>query len=91
MIMKKIIPIVIATASLFTMSDAQAATQQHRTHHHRALVMGATISPAVLNANASLNDNLSDHEMHMRNLRDSGYNPKNDFGPSGNMSDPANW
>ena len=53
--------------------------------------MGATITPAVLNANASLNDNLSDHEMHMRNLRDSGYNPKNDFGPSGNMSDPANW
>lgn len=89
--MKRVIPIVITTASLFTMSDAQAAAQQHRTHHHRTVVMGATISPALLNANASLNDNLSDHEMHMRNLHDSGYNPKNDLGRSGNMSDPNNW
>ncbi len=90
--MKKVIPIVIATASLFTAPDAQAAAQHHRTHHHRVVVMGgATISPALLNANASLSDTLSDHEMHMRNLHDSGYNPKNDMGPSGNMSDPYNW
>lgn len=88
--MKKVIAIVIATASLLRVSDAQAAAL-HRTHHPRAVVMGATISPALLNANASLNDNLSDHEMRMRNLRDSGYNPKNDVGPSGNMSDPNNW
>ena len=89
--MKKLIPILIATASLFTVSDAQAATHQQRTRHHRAVVMGAPISPALLNANASLNDNLGDHEMRMRNLHDSGYNPKNDLGPSGNMSDPGNW
>jgi hypothetical protein len=89
--MKRVVPIVIATASLFTMSDAQAAAQQHRTHHHRAVVMSATISPALLNANASLNDNLSDHEIYMRNLHDSGYNPKNDTGRSGNISDPNNW
>ena len=88
--MKIVIPLVIATASFFTVPDAQAAAQQHRTDH-RAVVMGATISPALLNANASLNDNLNDHEMHMRNLRDSGYNPKKDIGPSGNMSDPSNW
>jgi len=54
-------------------------------------VMSATISPALLNANASLNDNLSDHEIYMRNLHDSGYNPKNDTGRSGNISDPNNW
>ncbi|WP_407179300.1 hypothetical protein [Bradyrhizobium sp. STM 3562] len=89
--MKKVIPIVIATASLFTMSDAGAAAQQHRTHHHRAAVIGATIRPALLNANASFNGDLSEHEMHMRNLHDSGYNPKNDIGPSGNISDPNNW
>ncbi|WP_152535863.1 hypothetical protein [Bradyrhizobium sp. Ai1a-2] len=89
--MKNVIPIVIATASLLSVSDAQAAAQQHRTHHHRAAVMGATISPALLNANASLNDNIGHHGMHMRNLHDSGYNPKNDVGPSGNVSDPSNW
>lgn len=89
--MKSVISVVIATASLFTVSDAQAAALQHRTHHHRAVVLGTTINPALLNSNASFNDNLGNHEMHMRNLHDSGYNPRNDFGPSGNMSDPSNW
>ena len=27
----------------------------------------------------------SDHALYLRNLRDSGYNPKNDFNPNGTM------
>ena len=27
----------------------------------------------------------SDHNMYIKNLRDSGYNPKNDFDSSGNV------
>jgi hypothetical protein len=78
--MKKIILISIAVASLST-----TALAGHRTHH-RHLVMGVGVSPVLLNANASLNGNGSDHAMHSRNLHDSGYNPKDDFDSFGNVS-----
>jgi hypothetical protein len=78
--MKKIILISIAVASLST-----TALAGHRTHHHH-LVMSVGVSPVLLNANASLNGNGSDHTMHIRNLHDSGYKPKDDFDSFGNVS-----
>jgi hypothetical protein len=48
--------------------------------------MGVGAGPALLNANASLNGNGSDHAMRIRNLRDSGYNPKSDVDSFGVMS-----
>jgi hypothetical protein len=86
-IMTKIMLISIAVASLSTTALADTRTAGHRTHH-RHLVMGVAASPALLNANASLNagGNSSDHAMHMRNLHDSGYNPKDDVDSLGNMS-----
>ena len=83
--MKKIILIAIAVASLSTMALADARVAKHRTLH-RQVVMGVGVSPALLNANASLNGNGSDHAMHSRNLHDSGYNPKDDFDSFGNVS-----
>jgi TPP-dependent pyruvate/acetoin dehydrogenase alpha subunit len=87
--MKKIILISIAVASLSTTAPADARTAGHRTHHHH-LVMGTAASPALLNANASLNSNAGlnggDHAMHMKNLHDSGYNPKDDVDSFGNLS-----
>jgi hypothetical protein len=83
--MKKVILITIAVASLSTTALADARVAKHRTLH-RQVVMGVGFSPALLNANASLNSNGSDHAMHNRNLRDSGYNPKNDFDSLGVMS-----
>jgi len=83
--MKKTILVSIAVASLSTTAPADARIAGHRTHHHH-LVMGSGASPVLLNANASLNGNGSDHAMHIRNLHDSGYKPKDDFDPSGNMS-----
>ncbi|MBR0899531.1 hypothetical protein JQ616_31650 [Bradyrhizobium tropiciagri] len=82
--MTKIILVSIAVASLSTAALADARTAGHRTHH-RHLVMGTALSPAVLNANASLSGDVSDHAMHMRNLHDSGYKPKDDFDPYGNV------
>jgi len=79
-IMKKIILISIAVASLST-----TALAGHRTHH-RHLVMSVGVSPVLLNANASLNGNGSDYAMHIRNLHDSGYSPKDDFDCFGNVS-----
>lgn len=48
--------------------------------------MGTGVSPTLLNANASLNSNGGDRAMRVRNLRDSGYNPKNDVDSFGVMS-----
>ena len=72
--MKKIILISIAVASLST-----TALAGHRTHH-RHLVMGVGVSPVLLNGSGG------DHAIHSRNLRDSGYNPKDDFDSFGNVS-----
>ncbi|WP_136626397.1 hypothetical protein [Bradyrhizobium macuxiense] len=82
--MTKIILVSIAVASLSTTALADARMAGHRTHHHH-LVMGTGLSPALLNANASLGGDSSDHAMRIRNLHDSGYNPKNDFDSSGNV------
>ncbi|WP_407165367.1 hypothetical protein [Bradyrhizobium sp. ORS 111] len=83
--MKKVILVSIAVASLSTAALADARTAVHQAHH-RHLVMSTGVNPVLLNANASLNGDGSDHAMHMRNLRDSGYNPKNDFDSDGNVS-----
>ena len=85
--MKKIIPVAIAIALLPTITSADARGAKQRTIQ-RPIVLGAGVSPVLLNANASLNGNGSDVDraMHIRNLRDSGYNPKNDYNAFGAMS-----
>ena len=87
--MKKVILITIAIASLSTTALADARVAGHRIHH-RHVVMGVAATPVLLNANASLNGNGNgngnNHVMHMRNLHDSGYNPKNDVDSFGNES-----
>ena len=84
--MKKIILITIAVASFSMTALADARVAGHRTHLRRA-VMSTAVNPVLLNANANanLNDNGSDHAMHIRNIHDSGYNPKNDFDSLGNV------
>lgn len=85
--MRKFILVAIAVLSLpaTTLADTRAAKQRTAP---RAIVMGPTASPAVLNANASMNGTVTaaDREMHIRNLRDSGYDPKQDFDAAGNLS-----
>lgn len=85
--MKKIILVAIAVTVLPTITLADARVAKQRTIH-RQVVMGAGVSPALLNANASLNGTVtsSDRAIHLRNLHDSGYNPKNDYNAFGAMS-----
>ena len=85
--MKKIILVAIALTVLPTITPADARVAKQRTIH-RQVVMGAGVNHALLNANASLNGTGSDVDrtMHIRNLRDSGYNPKNDYNAFGVMS-----
>jgi hypothetical protein len=84
--MKKIILVAIAVVLLPTITPADARVKQRTIH--RQVVMGPAVNPALLNANASLNGagTDSDRAMHMRNLRDSGYNPKNDYNAFGARS-----
>jgi len=85
--MKKFILAAIAIAFLPTTTLADQRVAGHRTSP-RPIVMGPAPSPAALNANASINGNVTaaDREMHSRNLRDSGYDPRRDFDAFGNVS-----
>lgn len=85
--MKKFILAAIAIASLPATTLADTKATGHRAPH-RHVVMGPAPSAAVLNANASMNGNVTatDREMHIRNLRDSGYDTKRDFDAVGNIS-----
>jgi hypothetical protein len=74
---KSILAIVILALST---SGALAA---HRTHHRHAVNAFASVgaSPVVSPGGASS----SDHVLYIRNLHDSGYDPKNNINASGNV------
>ena len=65
--------------------STSAALAAHRTHHSHAMnahaAVPATPSPATSIGGVSS----SDHAAYMRNLHDSGYNPKNNFTAAGTM------
>jgi hypothetical protein len=51
-----------------------------------AVLLSATAAtPTFAQALAPGGVTSSDHTLHIRNLRDSGYNPRNDFNPNGTM------
>jgi hypothetical protein len=62
------------------MAEESVGTNAKGVHHH------------FLDANASVAegaapiDTLSAHDLHMENLRDSGYNPASDFNAAGNVN-----
>ena len=78
----------LAIAALVTVELAlstSGALAAQRTHHRQA-------SPALqregvrgLNAYAAGPANSNDSALYIKNLRDSGYNPKNDFDGAGNV------
>ena len=63
-------------------APAEAKTVHH--HHYReanaSAPMAAPVDPAAAPA-----DIMSAHESHMKNLRDSGYDPKGDLTAAGNL------
>jgi hypothetical protein len=70
--------LVIAILALST-SGAFAA---HRTHHpHHAMNAYATTAAPPVGVMGGVNS--SDHAMYLRNLHDSGYNPKGDYNANG--------
>jgi hypothetical protein len=77
----------LVSLAILTLSTS-AALAAHRTHHHH-LVMNAAVAepapPPVGWMGGPMNSD--DHALHLRNLHDSGYNPKNDFNAAGNVVD----
>jgi hypothetical protein len=68
--------VAIAILALCT-STALAA---HRTHHRQSMNASAAAGASPV---APPGVSSSDHAMYLKNLRDSGYNPKNDFNKTG--------
>ena len=83
--MKKSILVGLAILTLST-SAAFAAQQSHHRHamHARAMnahaAVPATPAPAITGGGSS-----ADHAQYMKNLHDSGYNPKNNFNTNGTI------
>jgi hypothetical protein len=51
-----------------------------------AVLLSATAAtPTFAQASAPGGVSSSDHALYLKNLQDSGYNPKNDFNPNGTM------
>ena len=76
---------ILVGLAVLTLSTS-AALAAHRIHHQRAMnAYGAMQAPAPAGpwmGGASS----SDHDMYLRNLRDSGYNPKNNFNANGTVA-----
>jgi hypothetical protein len=69
--------------------STSAALAAHRTHHRDAMNAFAAVPAAAVPAPAvgwMGGVNSSDHATYLRNLRDSGYNPKNDINAAGNIA-----
>jgi hypothetical protein len=80
--------IVAAAATLVITGTAMAeeplgGTNAKGAHHHHHHFRDANASVAD---SAAPIDTLSAHDLHMENLRDSGYNPASDFNAAGNVN-----
>jgi hypothetical protein len=82
---------ILVGLAILTLSTS-AAFAAHRTHHTRPVNANATgqpasayggwgTSPVLWQGNVSN----ADRELYYKNLRDSGYNPKNNFNSVGNV------
>jgi hypothetical protein len=83
---------ILISLAVLTLSTS-AALAAHRTHHRHAMNANGSVgaSPVVPSVGASPvlwtgGVNSSDHATYVKNLHDSGYNPKNNFNANGNMA-----
>jgi hypothetical protein len=85
---------ILVGLAILTLSTS-AALAAHRTHHGRAMNTSSTaLNPNPYNANASVGASplgwsggttSNDHAQYMKNLHDSGYDPKKDFNANGTI------
>ena len=73
---------ILVSLAVLTLSTS-AALAAHRTHHHHAMNANASVgaSPVVSTGGVSS----SDRAQYIKNLHDSGYNPKDNFNANGTI------
>jgi hypothetical protein len=69
----------IVTGSAMADDSVQSPVKESHHHHHYR------DANASVSSDAAPADVLNAHELRLRNLRDSGYNPTNDFTSAGDM------
>jgi hypothetical protein len=74
----------LVSLAILTLSTS-AALAAHRTHHHHA--MNASVATPAPPVGWMGPMNSGDHTMYLKNLHDSGYDPKNNFNAAGNVAD----
>jgi hypothetical protein len=75
----------LVSLAILTLSTS-GALAAHRNHHSPAMNAFAAMPAPPVGWTGGASS--SDHAMHLRNLHDSGYNPKNDLTGAGNMATP---
>jgi hypothetical protein len=82
---------ILVSLAILTLSTS-AALAAHPTHHRHAMNASAAVgaSPVVGPSPVFWTGGVSssDRALYIRNLHDSGYNTKNNFNASGNVSVP---
>lgn len=67
---------IVVGLAILTLSTSVALAAQ-RTHHRNVMNAHASIAATPIVAPGGVSS--SDHALYLRNLRESGYNPKNDY------------
>jgi len=73
----------LVALAVLTLS-VSAASAKHHHHHAVSPHAAAPESPPPMGWTGGMNAN--DHALYLKNLHDSGYNPKNDRDANGNMA-----
>ena len=76
---------ILAIATILALSTSGALAAQRTHHHHASPALLPSEGSGRLNAYAVGPGTSRDRTMYIKNLRDSGYNPKNDFNPNGTI------
>jgi hypothetical protein len=73
---------ILVTLAVLTLSTSAALAAQ-RTHHRQAMDASASMGapPVIWMGGVSS----TDRDLYIKNLHDSGYNPKNNFNANGNI------
>jgi hypothetical protein len=81
---------ILAAVAVLALSTSGALATHHRTHHHQAMNASPAGAPPPMMGTPSPfvpmgGVNASDHADHIKSLRESGYNPKDDYNANGTI------
>ena len=73
----------ILAIAILAVSTSGASAWTHHFHHRQAMNAYGSVAAPPFVGMGGVSSN--DHTMYLRNLHDSGYDPKNDFTKSGTL------